>query len=44
MPTKQPLMRYDGNAKEEALIAPCITIREMKKSAPARLQQPYDTI
>ena len=37
-------MRYDANAKEEALIAPSITIREMKKSAPARLQQPDNTI
>jgi|LauGreDrversion4_2_1035121.scaffolds.fasta_scaffold1626603_1 hypothetical protein len=43
MPTKKPLMRHD-DAKEEALIAPSITIREMKKSAPARLQQPDNTI
>ncbi len=44
MSTKQPLMRDDAKAKEEELIAPSITIREMKKSAPARLQQPDNTI
>lgn len=37
-------MRDNAEAKEGALIVPCINIREMKKSAPARLQQPNDTI